>query len=310
MISIVIPLYNKEKQIEKTLQSVLSQTFGEFEVVVVNDGSTDNSKTAVTAVEDSRIRIIDQKNQGVSVARNTGIVAAKYDYIALLDADDEWDSDYLKTQVDLIQTYPTCSVFACAYKFKLHENNFEPLILHKLSFKEEKGILSNYFEVASCSHPPLWTSAIVVKRNAILSVGGFPVGITSGEDLIVWAKLAFSYEIAYSLKPLATFILDSSHIVSNKPSRLHDDGDYVAEELILLYNRASSDQRKGLKRYVSLWYKMRASVFLRLNDKKGTLKYSIYSLKYNILNYKVYFFMCMVLLPAKCQEFIKKQYVK
>ena len=90
MISVVIPLYNKEKQIKRTIQSVLTQTFQDFEIVIVNDGSTDNSTIEVEKIKDSRIRLIHQENAGVSAARNKGIEEAKYELIALLDADDEW----------------------------------------------------------------------------------------------------------------------------------------------------------------------------------------------------------------------------
>lgn len=310
MISIVIPLYNKEKQIKNTLQSVLNQLFQEFEIVVVDDGSTDNSGIVVGTFQDKRMRLVYQQNSGVSAARNRGIQEAKFDLIAFLDADDEWDPEYLSTQYDLFQKFPKCSIFACSYEFKNSEGKASSAIINKLPFSEENGILSNYFHVASCSHPPLWTSAVVVKKEAIQAIGGFPVGITSGEDLIVWAKLAFYYPIAYTKKVLATFILDDSHIVSNQPSRLHDETDYIANELILLYNKAELDKKSGLRKYISLWYKMRASVYLRLNDKKNVFKYSLCSLRYNCFNYKLYLFMSLALLPVKWQYFFKKQYIK
>ena len=117
MISVVIPLYNKEKQIKRTLQSVLTQTFQDFEIVIVNDGSTDNSTIEVEKIKDSRIRLIHQENAGVSAARNKGIEEAKYELIALLDADDEWKNKYLEVQYDLYKKYPKCDIFACNYEF-------------------------------------------------------------------------------------------------------------------------------------------------------------------------------------------------
>lgn len=309
MISVVIPLYNKEKQIKKTLKSVFDQTFQDYEIIIVNDGSTDRSMEIVEAFSDPKIRIIEQENQGVSAARNTGIKNARYDYIAFLDADDEWDPLYLTTQFDLVCSYKECSVFACAYLIK-QQRYATPISLNKLPFKDDSGVLTNYFEVASSSYPPIWTSAVMVEKKAIEAVGGFPVGITSGEDLLTWARLAFHYKIAYNISPLATFLVDESHQVDLKPARLHDQGDYVGDELVILYNSATDKLKRDLKKYVSLWYKMRASVFLRLNDKKNTIKYSRHSLRYNPFNYKVYLFMIIVLLPSQLQKIIKKQYRK
>ena len=93
MISIVIPLYNKEQQIGKTLESVFAQSFQDYEVVIVNDGSTDKSVEIVEGMADKRIRLINQKNSGVSAARNKGIQESRGEYIAFLDADDEWKPD-------------------------------------------------------------------------------------------------------------------------------------------------------------------------------------------------------------------------
>ena len=182
MISVVIPLYNKEKQIKRTLQSVLTQTFQDFEIVIVNDGSTDNSTIEVEKIKDSRIRLIHQENAGVSAARNKGIEEAKYELIALLDADDEWKNKYLEVQYDLYKKYPKCDIFACNYEFVNEKHDISPTIIKKLSFKENDGILNNYFEVACVSHPPLCSSAIVIKKKAIQAIGGFPLGIKSRSE--------------------------------------------------------------------------------------------------------------------------------
>lgn len=107
MISVVIPLYNKAHTIVNTLNTVFAQTYQDFEVVIVNDGSTDNSVEVVQQhFNDKRIRIIHQKNAGVSVARNRGVDESKGDYIAFLDGDDEWHPDYLSIINDTISKYP------------------------------------------------------------------------------------------------------------------------------------------------------------------------------------------------------------
>ena len=105
--SIVIPLYNKESYIEKTLKSVLNQTFTHYEIIVINDGSTDDSEATVLEFNDKRIQLYNQKNQGAAVARNLGIEKAKYNYIAFLDADDLWMENHLETLKTLIQDFPS-----------------------------------------------------------------------------------------------------------------------------------------------------------------------------------------------------------
>ena len=132
MISVVIPLYNKERQIAHTLRSVFAQTFQDFEVVIVDDGSTDGSVAEVEKFTDSRIRLIRQVNAGVAAARNRGIEEAQGELIAFLDADDEWKPEYLATQYHLYQKYPECSVYACNYEFREYEGKVTPTIIPKL----------------------------------------------------------------------------------------------------------------------------------------------------------------------------------
>src|SRR5690554_3840739 len=115
MISVVIPLYNKEKSIMNTIQSVLNQTFQDFEIVVINDGSTDKSAEIVEHIKDFRIRLVHQENQGVSAARNRGIKEAKYDWVAFLDGDDWWSDDFLTVLNDLQIKYPDAGIWAGQY---------------------------------------------------------------------------------------------------------------------------------------------------------------------------------------------------
>lgn len=294
MISVVIPLYNKEKQIAYTLQSVFEQTFQDFEIVAVDDGSTDNSVEEVEKFDDSRIRLIHQTNAGVSAARNRGIEEARGELIAFLDADDEWMPEYLATQYGLYQKYPECSVYACNYEFRDSEGKVTPTIIRKLPFEGEDGVLSNYFEVASCSHPPLWTSAVVIKKSAIQAIGGFPIGIKSGEDLLTWARLAVSGTIAYSRKSLAMFIRDEGLFNKDQQLRVPEREDIVGQELKKLYN--INRHIIGLNKYVALWHKMRTRIFIDKKDRKKAIKECLISMKYN-MNVKILVFLVLIFLP-------------
>lgn len=301
MISVVIPLYNKENSIRHTLEAVLGQTFQDFEIVIVNDGSSDNSVSEAQKVNDQRIRIITQENAGVSAARNHGIEEAKYDLIAFLDADDEWEPTYLETQMALVEKYPQCNVFATNYEFRDSEGNVWPIIINRLPFDSEDGILTNYFEVASHSHPPLWTSAIMVRKIAIQEVGGFPIGIVAGEDLLTWARLSITNKIAYSKRTKAKFIVDSLKF-DYKPKRQPAEPDVVGNELKKLYEK--HPKIKGLKVYISYWHKIRCAVYYRMGERKKSIKEAICAIKYDFFNYKHYAYIVLNILPLK--QIIKK----
>lgn len=306
MISIVIPLYNKEKSIASTLQTVLNQTFSDYEIVIVNDGSTDNSVAEVEKVQDSRVRLIHQQNAGVSAARNRGIKEAMGDLIAFLDADDEWMPEYLATQYLLYQKYPNCSVFACNYGFRDNTGKVTPAIIRKLPFASEDGILSNYFEVACCSHPPLWTSAVVVRKVVLQSIGGFPVDVKSGEDLLTWARLSMKGRIAFCKRALAIYNLGEGYDYTHLPPRRQDRNDPVGRSLLQLYK--SHPSVIGLRHYISHWHRMRASVAIRFGECWETVREVMIGLYYNPLNVRLMMFFLLAICPAKIRHIIISRY--
>lgn len=249
MFSIIIPLYNKEGLIRKTLETVFGQTYPDFEVIVVNDGSTDGSiKEIEENYNDPRLRIINQKNSGVSAARNRGIDEAKGEYIAFLDADDEWLPCYLENKKKLIERYPHAIVYASNYEFRKTDGSKRMPLLRGLPFSGDTGIMDNYFEVASHSDPPLWTSAVVVRKEAFKDIR-FPLGIKSGEDLLTWARLATIGKIAWSAEVAAIYNQGFSN------PRPPETVDRIGECLEALYARHRENIH--LRGYVAFWYKMR-----------------------------------------------------
>ena len=195
--SVVIPLYNKEKYIQRTIQSVLRQTLKDFEIIVVNDGSTDESlKKALQMKKISdKIKIVDQKNQGVAVARNTGVENAEGRYIAFLDADDEWRSHYLETIDRLTDKFPESDFYVTAYCVVMGNGKYN----YSSRLTPKEGCLESYWMTFQYPYDFVWTSATVIKKEAVLRAGGFQAGEKIGQDLDLWARVARNNpRVAYS----------------------------------------------------------------------------------------------------------------
>ena len=195
--SVVIPLYNKEHYIEATIRSVLSQTCQDFEVIVVDDGSKDNSLALARKYESDRVRVIPQENQGVSVARNTGIENARGKFIAFLDADDQWQANYLATIQGLTDQYPESDIFVTAYTVDMGNGK----VHYSTRLEPETGCLPSYWLTLAKGYDFVWTSATVIRRSALIKAGLFKPGEKIGQDLDMWARVARNNpRVAYSNK--------------------------------------------------------------------------------------------------------------
>ena len=195
--SVVIPLYNKEKYVEQTLKSVVGQTYQNFEVVIVNDCSTDNSVDVVKAIGDHRIKIIEHsENKGLSASRNTGINAATHPNIAFLDADDYWDSTYLETILNLIKEYPDESVFATHYRENYNDKFFVPRSNLPKSSKGKTFLVRDFFEI-NLGRLILTQSCIVVHKTVFEQIGYYDENVTFAEDIDFYIRCFQSYNLAY-----------------------------------------------------------------------------------------------------------------
>ena len=216
MFSVIIPLYNKAAYIERAIQSVLSQTFQEFELIVVDDGSTDDSYAQLSVISYQlsvdvpeiykKIRVIQQQNQGVSTARNNGVKLAKYDYIAFLDADDSWEPTYLEEMNCLIATYPNAGIYGSGYFIvKNGKKRTAPIGVEK---NFDRGLI-NYCQVYSktlCM--PLWTGATIIRKSIFDLENGFNSQLKLGEDFDLWIRVATKQPVAFLNKQLANYHQD------------------------------------------------------------------------------------------------------
>ncbi|GHT69021.1 glycosyl transferase [Bacteroidia bacterium] len=217
MVSVIIPLYNKEEYIRNTLLSVLNQSYQYFEVIIVNDGSTDNSIENIQDIQDRRIRIIHQQNGGRSLARNNGIKESKYKFVAFLDADDQWNEDFLFNMMDLIDQYSMYEVFISNYSF--YSQGKYHIALKNKYFSQSK-IIDNYF-YRSITTPLVTSNTIVIKKGVFNDVGFFNETLSMGEDLDMWFRIMLKYQLVYSPYIGATYNLDA---VNRTMTYTHYDG--------------------------------------------------------------------------------------
>lgn len=173
IVSVVIPLYNKEKYIERAIRSVLGQNIQDFEIVVIDDGLIDRGAEIVKAINDSRIKLIQQENRGVSVARNRGISEARADLIAFLDADDAWKSQFLEIILRLRDSYPNAGAYTTAYEMKEPCGSIIKPKFNTIPAPPWEGIIPNYFKYA-LEDPPIFTSVTVIPKEVFRLVGDFP----------------------------------------------------------------------------------------------------------------------------------------
>lgn len=254
-VSVVVPLYNKARHIQRAISSVLAQTYQAFEIIVVDDGSTDGGGDIVRQITDLRLRLIPQTNAGVSAARNRGIQESSCELIAFLDADDEWMPNHLETLMALRSRYPESGMYATAYRFCEGKKTWRPAFTHCVT-DSEGGLLEDYFRSAF-GPPPVWTSAVMIPKSVFNETGCFPVGVRRGQDLWVWAQIALRYRVAWSPVEGAIYHLSSDNRACLVvPANLDPEAAFVApiEEFL----------RSGVQPVTSRYYVEEYCVFHRL----------------------------------------------
>lgn len=200
--SIIIPLYNKAPYVRKALETVCAQTYHDYEIIVINDGSTDNS--AIVAEEylgsigGVHYMIINQQNAGVSAARNNGVAQAQGEYIAFLDADDWWEPTYLERMAQLIEDYPEAGLYGMNYIY------YKPGKT-RVALKCKTGYINYPKEYYEGSAMMIFTTSSSMPKRVFEEMGGFPLGIKLGEDFLLWAKIAMHYPVAFCEEPLAYY---------------------------------------------------------------------------------------------------------
>jgi len=209
--SVIMPLYNKAPYVRKAVESVVGQTYRDWELIVVDDGSTDDGGDIVTSIADPRIRLVRQENAGVSAARNRGVVLSseatfRSPYICFLDADDWWEPTFLEEMAGLIKRHPDAGIYGTNYWIvKNGRKRLAPIGVEE-GFAEGE---INYCQVyARTLCMPLTSITVCIPRRVFDETGGFPLGITLGEDFLLWLRIALNHTTALLNKPLANYNQD------------------------------------------------------------------------------------------------------
>jgi len=265
--SIVIPLYNKEKDVFDTIQSVKKQTHANFEIIIVDDGSTDKSLEIVKNIIDKRIHIFSKNNEGVSTARNYGVKKASSNYIAFLDADDYWYPNHLAEIHSMIIQFPHASWYATSYE-KTRNTNLTTPMVSPLKSKGENwiGEIDDFFKnsLIDCL---AWTSSVCVKKDFYTTLDGFDKDISHGEDTDFWIRAALSSNLIFSNKITSTHNLDSYNRSSDIPSGKRKN---------LNLSKFETEEKKNtsLKKYLDLNRYSLAIQYKMSGDKVSFKKYS------------------------------------
>lgn len=246
-ISVIIPLYNKEQDIAKTIASVMAQTFIDFEVIIVNDGSTDGSLDVVKKMIDERFIIFDNENQGVAKTRNFGVSKATTNVVAFLDADDYWHPNHLDIVVNAVKVFPKQEWYATAYE-KKHTTSLTTSMRSPARDKNDNwcGIIDNYFK-NSLIDALAWTSAVAMKVSFFKSLNGFDYTITNGagEDTDLWLRAALKAPLVFCNTITAQHNLIGSNRISHTATL---NRDYMP---LNKYNKAAKKDQY-LKKYLDL----------------------------------------------------------
>lgn len=224
VISIVIPVYNKEKCIENTLKSVFNQTFEAYEIILINDGSTDASEAEILKFSSDKINYFKTENKGVSRARNFGIEKASGTYIAFLDADDIWFPNHLENLMALVNNYPNCGIYAANYEFYYTENKIIKPKFKNIPTANWHGIVADYF-TSSLAYHLVWTSAVLIPKSIFQTIGNFDEKITlgaAGEDTDLWMRIALHHPIAFNTVVSAHYVMESAGKISSINTKKRD----------------------------------------------------------------------------------------
>jgi len=284
-VSVIIPTYNRARFLSLALASVLNQTFQDFEIIVIDDNSQDNTQEVIVGFSDRRIRHIHHEtNKGVASARNTGIINSHSGHIAFLDDDDEWFPHKLEVQLDLLgKSSPIIgAVYSGIFRVERPKGNVLDHILPK-----KRGDIFNEMIIENCV---CHTSTLLIRRECFQKVGLFDVNIDYGEDYDMWLRISQKYHFDYIEEPLVKFSIQNNGLSSNYALRLNG-----AEMLLKKHSKLYETNRKT---YSYRYFSIGVLHCYNGNVKRGR-EFFLKAVKLYPFEIRYYYNLCLSLLGAK-----------
>jgi len=208
MISVIMPVYNAARIVKRAINSILNQTYSNFEFIIINDGSSDETQTILSAYKDKRIRIISQENRGVTLSLNRGIEASKGNYLARMDADDVALPQRFAKQLEFMEKNPTVAVLGTSTKIIYPDGSFR---IRKRPLTT-KSIKKNIIRICPFSH-----SSVMIRRSVLDKVGLYDTSKYVAQDYNLWIRLlSAGYDLANLREPLLIYYWEPESVTRSR----------------------------------------------------------------------------------------------
>lgn len=281
-VSVIIPVYNAEKFIKKTIESVLNQTYKDYEIIIIDDGSTDNSKKILDEFKD-KVRYFKQANSGVSSARNMAIKEAAGKYIALLDQDDIWYPEKLEKQISFIKENPNVGmVYGDCYYIDDKDK-----VIYRV-FEDQKYYQGKIFEnLVIDNFVPIPT--VLIKKEVLDKTGLFLENYSYAEEYELFIRIAKDYDIGCINEVLAGYRVHDTNLSKNIDKSLQEDI-RVKEDALQKYAKQIEPIKNKVKRKLAGYYYEFGRFYQKAGQSKMARQYLAKSIKTYTYSYKQYVF--------------------
>ncbi|MCD6162696.1 MAG: glycosyltransferase family 2 protein [candidate division Zixibacteria bacterium] len=298
-VSVIIPVYNSTGFIDEALQSVFAQTFKDYEIIIINDGSTDNTKQVIEKYSD-KIRYFYQENRGPAAARNNGIKKAKGEYIAFIDSDDIWHPEKLKMQVSILDSNQNIGMV-------FTENSlFDENGVYESSLGKRKRLMHGNLAENIFLYSYVATPTVMIRREVFDNIGLFEESIKMAEDDNMWIRIASNYRVELIYQSLVS--------VRDHPNRMtrqnNDLFNCIQISIDMLHSNYGDNVRKNIDKVVpkkmgQIYFNTGYKYFENQNTKEARKAFSK-SIKYCKWNWKYYLYYITSLMPSSIIILIRR----